>query len=73
MKVNLESTTKIVSLNGIDCRVWEGCTESGIPVHAYIPRIAVDKELPQEQFVRELEEHRVPSVEVQAIPLRLIL
>jgi hypothetical protein len=73
MKVTLESTTKIVSFNGIDCRVWEGCTESGIPVHAYITLIAVDKELPQEQFARELEEHRVPSVEVQAIPLRLII
>jgi len=45
MKVTLESTSKITTLvvNGEDvpARIWEGKTESGIPCHAFITRIAV--------------------------------
>ena len=35
--MTIESTTKIVALNGIDCRVWEGTTERGVPIHCFIP------------------------------------
>ncbi len=76
MKISLESTTKIVSLNNIDARVWEGETDSGIPVHCYIIRIAVKEGRPApdyEQFERELKEQRKPSADVEAIPLRMIL
>lgn len=41
MKITLESTSKIVELNGVPARVWEGKSESGIPCHAFITRIAV--------------------------------
>ncbi len=44
MKITIESTSKIVTVetrNGpIQARVWQGETESGIPVHAFITRIA---------------------------------
>ena len=76
MKITIASTTKIVSLNGIDCRVWEGETERGVPVHCYIPRIAVEKGLAAsqyDQFEAELREQRKPSAAVAAIPLRLLL
>lgn len=73
MKITIESTTKIVQFNGIDVRIWEGTTDSGIPVHCYIPRIAVDKEFDQTQFERELQEHAAPSLAIQAIPLRMVL
>jgi hypothetical protein len=73
MKIILESTTKIVELNGVQGRIWEGTTESGIPVHAYITRIAVEEGQDHSQFERELQEHRAPSPEVAAIPLRLVL
>lgn len=73
MKVQLENTTKIVTLNGIQCRVWEGQTSSGIPVHAYIPRIAVKEGLDCTEFERELAEQKKPTAEVEAIPLRMIL
>lgn len=36
MKITLESTSQIVQFNGVNCRVWEGQTESGIPLHAFI-------------------------------------
>jgi hypothetical protein len=73
MKVNLTSTTKIVEINGMRCRVWEGHTDSGIPMHAYIPRVAVANEHDSSQFDRELQACEPPSAEIQAIPLRLFL
>jgi hypothetical protein len=78
MKVTLESTTKLVELQTptgiVPARIWEGHTDSGIPVHAYITRLgapAAGADL--SQFERELEETRSPSAAVAAIPLRMIL
>ncbi len=78
MKIQIESTTKVVQLEvspgrTVPARIWEGHTDSGIPVHCYITRIACDAGADQSQFQRELEEQRVPSAGIQAIPLRLIL
>lgn len=73
MQIQIESTTKIVNLNGVPARIWEGHTASGIPVHCYVTRIAVANGQPSEQFERELQEQRMPSVEVRTIPAALIL
>ena len=77
MKVTLESTTKIVQLvvNGatVPARIWEGTTETGIRCHAFITRIAVHEDDDPSQFETELKQQRPPSIEVAAIPLRLIL
>ncbi len=73
MTITIESTTKIVELNGIQCRIWEGQTSSGIAVHCYIPRVAVRNDLDQSQFEAELVECRKPSFEIEAIPLRMII
>jgi hypothetical protein len=84
MKVTLESTTKMVELVAeegappIPARVWEGKTERGIPVVAFITRIAPDVEDPPaavtEQFQAELTEQRAPQAAIsRVIPLRLIL
>lgn len=73
MRITLESTTKIVEVNGVPARIWEGETKSGIPVHAYITRVAVEEGESQEEFERELETHRAPSPAVQAISLRVVL
>lgn len=74
MKVLLQSTTKIVELNGVPARIWEGTTESGIKVHAFITRIAIDEdEKDPSEFERELKECAVPSAGVAAYDFRLIL
>jgi hypothetical protein len=73
MKIRIESTSKIVQLNGVPARIWEGHTERGIPVHCYITRIAVAKDQDASQLEAELQEHRKPSPEIAAIPLHLIL
>ena len=73
MRITIESTTKVVTLNGVPARIWEGRTESGVPVHAYVTRIAVERTEDTAEFERDLQEHRAPSPEVEAIPLRLLL
>lgn len=82
MKITLESTTRTVRLrldgtpHEVPARIWQGATESGIPVFAFITRIA--PEIPPEddrnaEFVRDLEEQAAPRAVVEAIPLRLII
>lgn len=84
MKITLENTPKIVTLviggKDVPARVWQGMTESGIPVHAFITRIA--PEIPTSdpkideltaEFERELNRCADPRTTVEGIPLRLIV
>lgn len=73
MDIQLHNTTKIVFLNGVPARIWEGMTSSGIPVFAYITRIGVEKNENLTEFEIELEATRAPSVEMESIPLRLLI
>ena len=73
MKITLQSTEKVVTLNGLPARIWEGKTESGIEVHAYITRIAVEKTNDTSEFERELQEHKPPTAAVESIPLNMII
>ena len=71
--ITIHSTTKIVHLDGLPCRVWEGKTERGVPILCFVSRVAVNNDADQSQFEEELREQRNPSAEVVAIPLRMIL
>lgn len=74
MQITIKSTEKIVHLDGVPARIWEGETSTGIKVHCYITRIACNKDEPRvEQFEKELLECVPPSDEIKGIPLRLIL
>ncbi len=81
MKLTIESTTKIVMIkpnplaDGVPARIWEGTSESGIKVHCYITRVAIPIEEQENagQFMAELKECKAPSIEVEAIPFKLIL
>jgi len=80
MKITIKSTSKIVVLkaatlsDGVPARIWVGETESGIKVHCFITRIAVNKNEPRiHEFENELEEQNPPSAEIESIPSRLVL
>lgn len=84
MKVTLENTDKIVTLaiNGkeVPARIWQGESESGIPVHAFITRIVpeiheTDPNIDAltEEFERELKRTADARAVTQSIPLHLIL
>jgi hypothetical protein len=44
MRITIESTERIIQVNGFDCRVWEGVTEKGVMVQAIMPRLAIQAE-----------------------------
>jgi hypothetical protein len=78
MKITIESTseiTSLVTLSGeIPARVWEGKTDSGIPVYCLVTRIAVKADADCSQFERELKEQAAPSSDaIRTFPLHLIL
>lgn len=74
MKLTIQNTSKIVTLNGVPARIWEGETESGIKCHCYITRVAINKnETRVREFEEELSEQSAPSAEIEAVPVRLII
>lgn len=73
MEITIESTEKIVDLNGVASRVWEGKTKSGIPVHCFVTRISPQQNKDIKEFEKELVETKAPSAAVAAYPMRLVL
>lgn len=71
MKIELHSTGQIVELNGVLCRVWEGTTAAGVPVSAFIARVAIDRAHDARQFERELVETPQPRP-TEAWPTRMV-
>jgi hypothetical protein len=69
MKINIESTTKIVSINGIPSRVWEGKTETGVKVNCFVSLICIDKDEKRiKDFSSELKQLKEPSFFVEELP-----
>lgn len=81
MKLVLESTTTVTELvthdGTVPARVWEGHTEDGVPVLAWITRVSPQTHDPDAEaaFARELIETARPSLAMPLgpIPLRFIL
>lgn len=73
MKGLLNSTNKIVELNGVPARIWEGETAGGSKCIAFVTRIAVPEGEDASEFERELQETDAPSAEFASFPLRMIL
>ena len=82
VELHLRPTSKIVLLqdaatvDGIEARIWQGKTATGIPVHAIITRVAVEKGRPPHEyteFEEALKETEAPRPEVEAYDMRLIL
>lgn len=74
MKLTIESTTRIIAVNGVPARVWEGVSEKGAPVYLAVTRVAVPENADQAEFAKELQEHRAPSdAAVQCFPLRMVI
>jgi hypothetical protein len=54
MKASMQSTTKTVIINGIQFRVWEGLSETGVKFVALVNRLAGANPPDQMTIVREL-------------------
>ena len=73
MKLTIENTDRLVQINGIPARVWEGTTENGIAVQVLVTQVAVHRDDDQAQFLTELAEQRPLEAEISAFPLRMVL
>jgi len=71
MRIQIEATEKITTIDGVPVRLWEGVTESGVKCKVFVHRIAVHKDDDSGQFDRELQEQMPPAA--PAIPLSMIL
>lgn len=69
MKLTLESTTRMVEVDGVKGRVWEGRSAEGVRCYAVITRIMVLEQDDFSVFQRELDECKAPSdVAVKGVP-----
>jgi hypothetical protein len=71
MKITIESTTKTVKIGEVDCRVWEGKTEQGVRLVAFISGIMARKGEDVSLFESERKQLRAPSGEAAGLPDRL--
>jgi len=83
MQVELTSTSKVVTFEidgaAVPARIWEGRSERGLPVMAFITRITPAR--PHEQLTpgdlaeleHDLAEQQPPSAVAAAIPMRMFL
>ena len=60
MRIAIESTDLLVTVDGRPCRLWRGRTEGGHPVDLYIHRIASASPAAQEELAAELAETMRP-------------
>lgn len=75
MKMTIESTDRIIEINGHQARVWQGKTENGVGVLCVISRVAVRADADASQFESELKEQHVPASRdaIMAFDARLVL
>lgn len=66
MRIMIESTDVLTTVNGVLVRLWAGETDDGIPVKVFIALIAVDREEDTTAFDRDLKEVGEP---LELLPL----
>lgn len=72
MRATLESTSKVVTVDGVPARVWEGTTERGVTIVAFVTRVTPLDGDPTE-FEEDLLKVAAPSEVVRFWPERLVL
>jgi hypothetical protein len=70
MKITIEATDQLTTIDGVPVRVWRGETEDGVPCQVFVHRIAVRYDQDCTRFDRELVSKLPPG---RHIPLRLVL
>jgi len=68
MKVTLESTPQVVTLDGVAARLWTGMTEGGVACEALIARVAVQHRLDQHEFEELLFQDLLPAAPAVSRP-----
>jgi hypothetical protein len=62
VKITMQSTNELITVNGALARIWVGQTENGIPVTCYVTNVMVARTEDLSEFERELREVRPPVI-----------
>ena len=74
MKIELEPTTQLHTIDGVPARLWQGTTDQGTPIFAFITHIGVDKDTPSPEIEAALgQEVSPPRPELRVFPARMVL
>ncbi len=75
MKIIIQSTDKLTTMDGVPVRVWNGVTERGVRCFVFVHRLAVAADQDTAAFEAELKEQKEPIeiTHARAIDLRHIL
>ena len=71
MKITIESTDKVIYMNGSLARIYEGKTERGLPVVCLVSELTGSFDGPYDEFERYPNEHMAASPAVEHFALRL--
>lgn len=74
MKATLEPTSMFTFVNGVRCRIWQGTTERGVPIHAHIALVGVDRAEDSSELERALKEVAPPRADLlELASLRMVM
>jgi hypothetical protein len=77
MRLTIESTNMITTIDGRPCRIWKGRTESGREVDVFVHRIATADLAAQAELEREMIEMgrpvEVAIAELEADRIRRVI
>lgn len=65
MKMTIESTDRIVFVDGVPARIWQGTSEGGVDVACAITAIAIPDTADSRQFDAELQQCVPPGLDAQ--------
>lgn len=60
MKISIEKTDELMTIDGVPVRRWKGLTERGVECDVLVHRLVV-RDGQHEQFAAELEEREFPD------------
>jgi hypothetical protein len=63
MRIQMESTAIIVTVQGVKCRVWNGVTEDGVQCFAFVACLAFRADHPPTGIEAELIEMDAPILD----------
>lgn len=69
MRLQIESTEKLTTLDGVPVRMWKGVTDQGVECFVFVHRIAAPAES-AEEFDRQLREELPPG---RMTPFRMLI
>lgn len=75
MKLTLEPTDRIQTVDGVPHRIWQGTTDQGTPVLAYVRAVSAQThdEAALAVFDRELQALPAPRRELVSFDMRFVL